>query len=70
MLHEILWQQNVRLAEACLHHPFVRGLADGTVEVWSLPYDRRSAAEVAAFVGRRVPIRLVDGLPHPVLPGP
>ena len=26
MLHEILWQQNVRLAEVCLHHPFVRGL--------------------------------------------
>ena len=27
MLHEILWQQNTHLAEACLHHPFVRGLA-------------------------------------------
>jgi thiaminase/transcriptional activator TenA len=32
MLHEILWQQNAGLAEACLHHPFVRGLADGTLE--------------------------------------
>ena len=32
MLHEILWQQNVRLAEACLHHPFMRGLADGTLD--------------------------------------
>ncbi len=32
MLHEILWQQNGRLAEACLHHPFVRGLADGTLD--------------------------------------
>ena len=32
MLHEILWQQNVRLAEVCLHHPFVRGLADGTLD--------------------------------------
>jgi len=32
MLHEILWQQNVRLGEVCLHHPFVRGLADGTLD--------------------------------------
>src|SRR3972149_8161949 len=32
MLHETLWQQNVRLAEACLHHPFMRGLADGTLD--------------------------------------
>jgi hypothetical protein len=32
MLHEIIWQQNVRLAEVCLHHPFVRGLADGTLD--------------------------------------
>ena len=32
MLHEIIWQQNARLAEVCLHHPFVRGLADGTLD--------------------------------------
>ena len=32
MLHDSLWQQNTRVAEACLHHPFVRGLADGTLE--------------------------------------
>ena len=32
MLYEILWQQNTHLAEACLHHPFVRGLADGTLD--------------------------------------
>jgi thiaminase (transcriptional activator TenA) len=32
MLHEIIWQRNVRLAEVCLHHPFVRGLADGTLD--------------------------------------
>ena len=32
MLHDILWQQNARLAEACLQHPFVRGLADGTLD--------------------------------------
>jgi thiaminase len=31
MLDEILWQRNKHLAEACLHHPFVRGLADGTL---------------------------------------
>ncbi|MBC7600053.1 MAG: hypothetical protein H7238_13685 [Polaromonas sp.] len=32
MLHDILWQENARLADDCLHHPFVRGLADGTLE--------------------------------------
>ena len=33
-LHETLWRENADLAEACLEHPFVRGLADG-----SLPRD-------------------------------
>ena len=32
MLHDILWHQNAPLANECLHHPFVRGLADGTLE--------------------------------------
>ncbi len=32
MLHETLWQQNMHLAEACLDHPFMRGLADGTLD--------------------------------------
>ena len=32
MLHDILWQQNAGLADECLHHPFVRGLADGTLD--------------------------------------
>ena len=32
MLHDILWQQNARVADECLYHPFVRGLADGTLE--------------------------------------
>src|SRR5262245_704702 len=47
MLHEILWQQNVRLAEACLHHPFVRGLADGTLEPEAF---RRYVAQDAYFL--------------------
>ncbi len=30
-LHEELWFENRDLAEACLQHPFVRGLADGSL---------------------------------------
>lgn len=30
-LHERLWHENLDLAQACLEHPFVRGLADGTL---------------------------------------
>jgi len=47
MLHEILWQQNGRLAEACLHHPFVRGLADGTLDPEAF---RRYLAQDAFFL--------------------
>ena len=47
MLHEILWQQNGRLAEACLHHPFVRGLADGTLDPEAF---RRYIAQDAFFL--------------------
>ena len=47
MLHDILWQQNVRLAEACLHHPFVRGLADGTLDPETF---RRYVAQDAFFL--------------------
>ena len=32
MLHDVLWQLNTDLACACLAHPFVRGLADGTLD--------------------------------------
>ena len=32
MLHDILWQKNARLVDDCLHHLFVRGLADGTFD--------------------------------------
>jgi thiaminase/transcriptional activator TenA len=32
MLHDILWQKNARLADDCLDHLFVRGLADGTFD--------------------------------------
>ena len=47
MLHEILWQQNVRLGEVCLHHPFVRGLADGTLDPEAF---RRYVAQDAFFL--------------------
>lgn len=32
MLHEHLWQASLDLARACLKHPFVTGLADGTLD--------------------------------------
>ncbi len=32
MLHESLWQENAEIAERCFQHPFVQGLADGTLE--------------------------------------
>lgn len=31
-LHELLWQLNSDIAQRCLEHPFVRGLADGSLE--------------------------------------
>ena len=31
-LHETLWQQNLDLARACVDHPLVRGLADGSLD--------------------------------------
>ena len=32
MLHGLLWQLNSEITRRCLEHPFVRGLADGTLE--------------------------------------
>ena len=32
MLHDTLWQENEGIAVACLRHPFVRGLADGSLD--------------------------------------
>ena len=32
MLHAALWQENGEIATACLRHPFVRGLADGSLD--------------------------------------
>ncbi len=32
MLHDVLWLENTDLAQACLAHPFVRSLADGTLD--------------------------------------
>ena len=31
MLHDLLWQLNADISRRCLDHPFVRGLADGTL---------------------------------------
>ena len=31
LLHEILWKENLDLAQASLSHPFVKGIADGTL---------------------------------------
>jgi thiaminase/transcriptional activator TenA len=47
MLHDVLWQQNVRLARECLHHPFVRGLADGTLDTETF---KRYVAQDAFFL--------------------
>jgi hydroxymethylpyrimidine/phosphomethylpyrimidine kinase len=33
-LADSLWQADLDLAEACLRHPFVRGLADGSLPPW------------------------------------
>lgn len=32
MLHESLWQHNADITQRCFQHPFVQGLADGTLE--------------------------------------
>ncbi|MCG8586216.1 MAG: thiaminase II [Pirellulales bacterium] len=32
MLHETLWQENADITQRCLKHPFVQGLADGTLD--------------------------------------
>lgn len=29
-----LWQANLDLAQACLEHPFVQGIANGTLELY------------------------------------
>ena len=47
MLYENLWKQNVHLAEACLRHPFVQGLGDGTLD---LDVFRRYVAQDAFFL--------------------
>ena len=31
MLHDTLWMSNLDLAQACLAHPFVRALGEGTL---------------------------------------
>ena len=47
MLHRILWDENQKIAKACLQHPFVVGLGSG-----SLPQDafKRYVAQDAFFL--------------------
>ena len=37
MLHDTLWNENAELVRRCLEHPFVQGLADGTLDRDALP---------------------------------
>ena len=46
-LHETLWNENQDLAAACRNHPFVRGLADGTLD---LEIFKRYVAQDAFFL--------------------
>ena len=57
MLHDFLWQQNVRLARECLHHPFVRGLADGTLDTETF---KRYVAQDAFFLNAFAAARSQD----------
>lgn len=47
MLHQHLWEINQDLAQACLDHPFVRGLADGDLDAAVF---RRYVAQDAFFL--------------------
>lgn len=47
MLHQTLWNTHRNLAEASLAHPFVRGLAEGTLELDSF---KRYVAQDAFFL--------------------
>jgi len=46
-LHELLWRENLDVAQACLHRPFVRSLADGRLDFSAF---RRYVAEDAFFL--------------------
>lgn len=48
MLHRALWEESAPLAEACLRHPFVRGLADGSLDREAF---RRYVAQDGYFLG-------------------
>jgi thiaminase (transcriptional activator TenA) len=37
-LSDELWEANQDLAQACLHHPFVKGIADGSLEQQKFAY--------------------------------
>ena len=41
-----LWQANHDLAQACLDHPFVRGIADGTLADLSRPIEGAKTIKV------------------------
>ena len=44
-LHQALWLRNLDLAQRCLEHPFVQGLAEGTLDPGAF---RRYVAQDAA----------------------
>ncbi|MDE2943154.1 MAG: TenA family protein [Gemmatimonadota bacterium] len=46
-LHRVLWARNAGLADACLRSPFVRGLADGSLDPEAF---RRYVAQDAFFL--------------------
>ncbi len=70
-LADILWQNDRDLACACLAHPFVRGLADGSLPQ---PRYRDYVAQDAFFLRascgpRRFPTSSSSSLPIPSGPG-
>jgi hydroxymethylpyrimidine/phosphomethylpyrimidine kinase len=76
-LADSLWQADLDLAEACRRHPFVRGLADGSLPTWRYrDYVAQDAFFLRAFAaayalaanrcgddaGRNLYARLADGV--------
>ena len=52
MLHERLWEENRNLAQACLEHPFVQGLRDGSLDRGAFEhYVAQDALFLRAFLG-------------------
>ena len=58
MLHDLLWQENLDLAEACLRHSFVRGLADGSLDETAFRHYLAQDAFFLAAFGRAYALAL------------